>query len=153
MEINDQARNDLHYPLASGERTGNERGVRIKALAGNDPVPAEAFTWTVQSPDGKIEDPNNLSPGKHLLVVNVKDGNYKLIGEKTREFEIGQDDLVKELEVRFESVDTADVHISLNNPDNVNVSLVVKNKDVEGQEYVPTIVNPCLLYTSDAADE
>ena len=144
VEINDQARNDLHYPLASGERTGKERGVRIKALAGNDPVPAEAFTWTVQSPDGKIEDPNNLSPGKHLLVVNVKDGNYKLIGEKTREFEIGQDDLVKELEVRFESVDTADVHISLNNPDKVNVSLVVKNKDVDGQEYVPTIVNPGL---------
>lgn len=144
VEINDQARNDLHYPLASGERTGNERGVRIKALAGNDPVPAEAFTWTVQSPEGKIEDPNNLSPGKHLLVVNVKDGNYKLIGEKTREFEIGQDELVKELEVRFESVDTADVHISLNNPDKVNVSLVVKNKDVEGQEYVPTIVNPGL---------
>ena len=144
VEINDQARNDLHYPLASGERTGNERSVRIKALAGNDPVPAEAFTWTVQSPDGKIEDPNNLSPGKHVLVVNVKDGNYKLIGEKTREFEIGQDELVKELEVRFESVDTADVHISLNNPDKVNVSLVVKNKDVEGQEYVPTIVNPGL---------
>ncbi|CQB90082.1 Uncharacterised protein [Chlamydia trachomatis] len=44
VEINDQARNDVHYPLASGERTGNERGVRIKALAGNDPVPAEAFT-------------------------------------------------------------------------------------------------------------
>lgn len=144
VEINDQARNDLRYPLASGERTGNERGVRIKALAGNDPVPAEAFTWTVQSPDGKIEDPNNLSPGKHLLVVDVKDGNYKLIGEKTREFEIGEDDLVKELEVRFESVDTADVHISLNNPDKANVSLVVKNKDVDGQEYVPTIVNPGL---------
>lgn len=144
VEINDQARNDLRYPLASGERTGNERGVRIKALAGNDPVPAEAFNWTVQSPDGKIEDPNNLSPGKHLLVVSVKDGNYKLIGEKTREFEIGEDELVKELEVRFESVDTADVHISLNNPDKVNVSLVVKNKDVEGQEYVPTIVNPGL---------
>ena len=144
VEINDQARNDLHYPLASGERTGKERGLRIKALVGNEAVPSEAFTWTVQSPDGKIEDPNNLAPGKHLLVVNVKDGNYKLIGEKTREFEIGQDDLVKELEVRFESVDTADVHISLNNPDKVNVSLVVKNKDVDGQEYVPTIVNPGL---------
>lgn len=144
VEINDQARNDVHYPLASGERTGNERSVRIKALAGNDPVPAEAFTWTVQSPEGKIEDPNNLSPGKHVLVVNVKDGNYKLIGEKTREFEIGQDELVKELEVRFDSVDTADVHITMNNPDKVNVSLVVKNKDVEGQEYVPTIVNPGL---------
>lgn len=144
VEINDQARNDVHYPLASGERTGNERSVRIKALAGNDPVPAEAFTWTVQSPDGKIEDPNNLSPGKHVLVVNVKDGNYKLISKKAQEFEIGEDELVKELEVRFESVATADVHISLNNPDMVNVSLVVKNKDVEGQEYVPTIVNPGL---------
>lgn len=144
VEINDQARNDLHYPLASGERTGGERSVRIKALTGNDPVPAEAFTWTVQSPEGKIEDPNNLSPGKHVLVVNVKDGNYKLIGEKTREFEIRQDELVKELEVRFESVDTAEVHISLTNPDNANVSLLVKSKDVEGQEYVPTIVNPGL---------
>lgn len=144
VEINDQARNDLHYPLASGERTGGERSVRIKALTGNDPVPAEAFTWTVQSPEGKIEDPNNLSPGKHVLVVNVKDGNYKLIGEKTREFEIRQDELVKELEVRFESVDTAEVHISMTNPDNANVSLLVKSKDVEGQEYVPTIVNPGL---------
>ncbi|MCU6786021.1 S8 family serine peptidase [Aedoeadaptatus acetigenes] len=144
VEINDQARNDLRYPLTSGERTGSERSVRIKALVGNDPVPAEAFTWTVQSPDGKIEDPNNLSPGKHVLVVNVKDGNYKLIGEKTREFEIRQDELVKELEVRFVSVDTADVHISMTNPDNANVSLLIKNKDVEGQEYVPTIVNPSL---------
>ncbi|MEJ8786016.1 S8 family serine peptidase [Peptoniphilus sp. HCN-40583] len=144
VEINDQARNDVHYPLASGERTGNERSVRIKALAGSEAVPSEAFTWTVQSPDGKIEDPNNLSPGKHLLVVNVKDGNYKLIGKKAQEFEIGEDELVKELEVHFESVATADVHISLNNPDKVNVSLVVKNKDVEGQEYVPTIVNPGL---------
>ena len=135
VEINDQARNDIKYPLEKGVRTGNERSVRIKALAGIDSVPSEAYNFTIQTLDGHIVDPNNLTPGKYNLVIDLKDGKYKLIGDRVREFEIKDEDKVKELEVRFETVETTDVFISINNAYSINATLVIKNKDVEGQEF------------------
>ncbi|WP_068457148.1 S8 family serine peptidase [Aedoeadaptatus pacaensis] len=141
VEVSDQARNLLTYPLSTGTRTGKERSVRVNALAGSDPVAKEAFDWTVQSPGGNLEDPNNLSVGKHVLVIEVKDPNYKLIGEKTIPFEITESDLVKEVPVRFETLETNDVFLSVENTYGANASLVIQNKDIKGQEFVPTVVN------------
>ncbi|MFR9296091.1 MAG: S-layer homology domain-containing protein [Aedoeadaptatus pacaensis] len=141
VEINDQARNDIKYSLEKGVRTGNERGVRIKAIAGNDTVPSEAFDYTIQTLDGHIVDQNNLTPGKYNLVIKLKDGNYKLIGESIRQFEIKDEDRVKELEVMFETVATTDVFLSINNTYSINATLVIKNKDVAGQEFIVDVKN------------
>lgn len=127
--VSDYAYNTVTLPLAKAERKGNERSVIVNGLAGDKAMPQGSFSWQIQSPDGQAEDAQNLSVGKHVLVITDIDAQYRLIGEKTIPFEITEGDLQKTLTVSFETLFTNEVLITVTNIDKAGVSLIIEDLD------------------------
>lgn len=127
LVVSDYAHNKISVPMKNAERTGKENSIRVVGITSDGAVPSAAFNWTVQNEAGDIEDPYNLKPGKHFLVINeVVDANYSLEeGNKKIPFEIKNGDFDKEIRVPFSTVDVRTFSVIASGDTDKNVSFSV----------------------------
>lgn len=125
--IRDHAWNTVKIPLAKAAREGSERRVIVNGITGNGSIPSEAFRWTVQTMDGTVEDPYNLPVGKHKLVIHDVDPAYTLLDESPIAFEITEQDQEKVININFQSNQTYDMKVNVDNPHRYEFSFYAVN--------------------------
>lgn len=139
LVVCDYAYNKIELPMTSAERTGNELTVRVQGRTSGEALSNSAFSWFVENEDGIKQDAYNMKPGHYKLVIDRVDPGYKLVGNKSIDFEVKSGVNETVINVNFEKLVTRTVTLSVSNPFNAPVAFTAVDK-VTGREFTVTKV-------------